>query len=132
LPNVADADIIGVFLSGTTCESLVHKLGCKGLRTTKELFDIASSHASVEETVGAIFDRAKGKPKRDESTDEGTSNRPGKKKNKTNNGGSLMVTADRKGSKAAVEETPDHFEKMLEKPCLNHAFPIKHLYNAPS
>ena len=30
LPNVADADVIGAFLSGITCESLVHKLGCKG------------------------------------------------------------------------------------------------------
>ena len=28
LPNVADANVIGDFLSGTTCESLVHKLGC--------------------------------------------------------------------------------------------------------
>ena len=31
LTDVADADVIGAFLSGTTCESLVHKLGCKGL-----------------------------------------------------------------------------------------------------
>ena len=46
LPNVADTDVIGAFLSGTTCESLVHKLGCKGPRTTKELLDIATSHAS--------------------------------------------------------------------------------------
>ena len=30
LPNVADADVIGAFLSGTTYESLVHKLGHKG------------------------------------------------------------------------------------------------------
>ena len=31
LPNVTDVDMIGAFLSRTTCESLVHKLGCKGL-----------------------------------------------------------------------------------------------------
>ena len=30
LPNVADADVIGPFLSGITYESLVHKLGHKG------------------------------------------------------------------------------------------------------
>ena len=30
LPNVADAYMIGAFLFETTCESLVHKLGCKG------------------------------------------------------------------------------------------------------
>ena len=30
LPNVTDTDVIGAFLSEMTCESLVHKLGCKG------------------------------------------------------------------------------------------------------
>ena len=30
LSNVADTDVIGAFLSGTACESLVHKLGRKG------------------------------------------------------------------------------------------------------
>ena len=30
LPNVADTDVIGAFLSGTTREFLVHKLGGKG------------------------------------------------------------------------------------------------------
>jgi hypothetical protein len=29
LPNVSDADVIGAFLTGTTYESLVHKLGRK-------------------------------------------------------------------------------------------------------
>ena len=54
----------------------------KGPRTTKELLDIATIHASGEEAVGEIFDRPKGKAKRDEDTGEGTSNRPNKKKNK--------------------------------------------------
>jgi len=27
-----------------------------------------------------------------------------------------------------MEGTPNHFEKLLEGPCLNHAFPIKHMY----
>jgi hypothetical protein len=66
LPNVTNADIIGAFLSGTTCESLVHKLGRKRPRITKELLDIATSHASGEEAVRAIFDRSRGKAKRDE------------------------------------------------------------------
>ena len=30
LPNIADANVIGAFLSETTYKSLVHKLGCKG------------------------------------------------------------------------------------------------------
>ena len=30
LPNIADIDVIGAFLSRTTYESLIHKLGHKG------------------------------------------------------------------------------------------------------
>ena len=47
--------------------------------------------------VRAIFDRLKGKAKRDKDADEGTSNRPIKKKNKQWREGSLMATTDRKG-----------------------------------
>ena len=39
-----------------------------------------------------------------------------------------MATADHKGGRKPTEGTPDHFEKLLEGPCLNHAFPVKHLY----
>ena len=39
-----------------------------------------------------------------------------------------MATADYKGGQKPTEGTLDHFEKLLEGPCLNHAFPIKHLY----
>jgi hypothetical protein len=73
-------DIIRAFLSRTTCESLVHKLGCKGPWTTKELLDIATSHVSSEEVVEAIFDRPKGKAKWDKDASEGTSNCPNKNK----------------------------------------------------
>jgi hypothetical protein len=106
---------------------LVHKLGQKSPRTTKELLNIATSHASGEEAVGAIFDHARGKAKRDEDADEGASNRL-KKKNKPRCVDSFMATAKRKGKKASTEGTPDHFEKMLEGPCPNHAYPIKHAY----
>ena len=40
-----------------------------------------------------------------------------------------MATTDCKGGRKPTEGTPDHFEKLLEGPCPNHAFPIKHLYN---
>jgi hypothetical protein len=56
LNNLADADIICAFISETTSETLVHKLGRKGPRTTKELLDIATSHASGEDVVRVIFD----------------------------------------------------------------------------
>ena len=39
-----------------------------------------------------------------------------------------MATTDRKGGRKPTKGTPDHFEKLLEEPCQNHAFPIKHLY----
>ena len=74
--------MIGAFLSRTTCESLLHKLGRKGPRITKGLLDIATSHALGEEVVRAIFYRLKGKAKQDEDAGEGASNRPSKKKNK--------------------------------------------------
>ena len=75
LSSVADADIIGAFLAGTSCRSLVHELGRRGPRTTEELLNIATSFASGEEAVGAIFDRSKGKVKREEDANKGTSNR---------------------------------------------------------
>ena len=74
--------MIGAFLSGTTCESLAHKLGHRGPRTTKELLDITTSHASGDEAVGAIFDRLEGKAKQDEDAGEAASNRSAKRKNK--------------------------------------------------
>ena len=75
-----------------------------------------------------IFDRPKGKTKRDEDTGEGASNRPNKKKNKQPCEGSLVATADRKRGQKPAEGTPDHFEKLLRGPCPNHSFLIKHLY----
>ena len=65
-----------------TYESLVHKLGRKGPRTTKELLDIATSHTSGEEAVGVIFDHLEGMARRDKGAGEGTSNHSAKRKNK--------------------------------------------------
>jgi hypothetical protein len=81
LPDVVDADIVSVFLSGTTCKSLVHKLGCRKPRTTHELLDVATNHASGKEAVGAVFTdgRAKGKAKQ-EDQHEGPSSRQEKRK----------------------------------------------------
>ena len=91
--------------------------------------DIATSHASGEEAVGAIFDRSDGKTRRDEDAGEGASNRPAKRKNKKQRRDNLLVAAaDRKGGWKPMEGTLNHFEKMLEGPCPNHAFLAKHLY----
>ena len=75
-----------------------------------------------------IFGRPKGKAKWDENADEGASNRPNKKKKKQRREGSLVATTDRKGGQKPAGGTPAHFEKLLEGPCLNHAFTIEHLY----
>ena len=90
--------------------------------------DIATSHASGEEAVGAIFDHLEGKARWDEDIDEGASNRSAKRKNKKQRrGDSLMAAVDRKGGWKPIEGTPNHFENLLEGPCPNHAFPVKHL-----
>jgi hypothetical protein len=117
LPNITDTNIISAFLSGTTNKTLVHKLGRKSPRTTKELFDITTSHVSGEEVVGAIFNRTRGKAKQDEDVGEGASNRSKKKKkNKPRSGDLLVAATERKGKKVSTEGAPDHFEKMLERP----------------
>ena len=38
-----------------------------------------------------------------------------------------MAAADHKGGQKPTEGAPNHFKKMLEGPCLNHTFPVKHL-----
>ena len=76
-------DVIIAFLSRMTYESLIHKLGCLKPRTTRNLLDVATNHASGEEVVGAVFNgvRDKGKAKR-EDQDEGPSTQRGKKNKK--------------------------------------------------
>ena len=111
-----------------TYESLVHKLGHKGPWTTKELLDIATSHTLGEEAVRAIFDHLKGKARWDEGAGKGTSNHSAKRKNKKQRReDSLVAATDHKGGRKPIEGTPNHFKKLLEGPCLNHAFPVKHL-----
>ena len=38
-----------------------------------------------------------------------------------------MAAADRKVGRKPTEGTPNHFKKLLEGPCPNHAFLVKHL-----
>jgi hypothetical protein len=59
LPSVADADIASAFWDGIMCHSLVHELSREQPKTTKELLNIATRHASGEEAVGANFTLAK-------------------------------------------------------------------------
>jgi hypothetical protein len=52
---------VHAFFEGTTYWDLVHELGRSPPIDFNELFDIATSFASGEEAVGAIFDGNKGK-----------------------------------------------------------------------
>jgi hypothetical protein len=55
LPNITDSDVIGAFLTSTTCRDLVSKLGRKTPTRASELMDIATKFASGQEAVEAIF-----------------------------------------------------------------------------
>ena len=94
-------DVIRAFLSGTTYESLIHKLSCLKPGTTHDLLDVAMNHASDEEAVGAVFSggRDRGKAKR-EDQGEGPSTQMGKKnkKDRCRSANLALVTvADRMG-----------------------------------
>jgi hypothetical protein len=148
LPDIVDADVVGAFLSGTTCHSLVHKLGCLKPKTTKDLLDPATNHASGEEAVKAIFEKAKAKEPNNQ--EEGTSTQPEKKKRTKpwkRRGDNFVAMADRppkqrakaapvpKAAPATGSAPPatarppsDFFEKMIEKTCPNHGYPVPHTF----
>jgi hypothetical protein len=52
---VAQSEIVHAFLEGMTCRGLVRELGRSSSVDSNELFDIATSFASREEVVGAIW-----------------------------------------------------------------------------
>ena len=99
LPDVVDVDVISAFLSRMTYESLIHNLGCLKPRSTHDLLDVATNHASGEEVVGAVFNIGwdKGKSKRMDQ-DEGPSTQRGKKNKKDRHrttNSTLVAAADR-------------------------------------
>jgi hypothetical protein len=81
LPSVAQSEIVHAFLEGTTCRDLVRELGRSTPADSNELFDIATSFASGEEAVGAIFDGKKGK-RSDDAPAEGSKPREPYRKDK--------------------------------------------------
>jgi hypothetical protein len=81
LSSVAQSEIVHAFLEGTTCRDLVHELGRSPPVDSNELFDIATSFASGEEAVGAIFDGKKGK-RVDDAPVEGSKSKDPQQKHK--------------------------------------------------
>jgi hypothetical protein len=72
---------VHAFLEGTTCQDLIRELGRSPPVDSNELFDIATSFASGEEAVGAIFDGKKGK-RVDDAPAEGSKSKEPQQKHK--------------------------------------------------
>jgi hypothetical protein len=72
---------VHAFLEGTTCRDLVRELERSPPVDSNELFDIATSFASGEEAVGAIFDSKKGKHV-DDAPAEGSKSKEPQQKHK--------------------------------------------------
>jgi hypothetical protein len=142
LPSVAQSEIVHAFLEGTTYRDLVRKLGRSPPVDSNELFDIATSFASGEQAVRAIFDGWKGKRVDDAPAEKGKSKEPqqrhkqGKKGKKPHREAraqgrdddgdeALAVDPARRGPRAAPRG-PGVFDDMLKKPCPYHKTPVNH------
>jgi hypothetical protein len=141
-PSVAQSEIVHAFLEGTTCRDLVRELWRSPLVDSNELFDIATSFASGEEAVGAIFDGKKGK-RMDDAPAEGSKSKEPHRKDKRGKKGkkprreareqghdgnddeALAVDPARRGPRPAPRG-PGVFDDMLKKPCPYHKTPVNH------
>jgi hypothetical protein len=102
-------------------------------RTTRELLNIASNHTEGEEAVVATLITPQGKGKQVVDHGEGTSScfKKKKKNDKCRRDDNLVAAVERKashpkGNPAKHSSPKDHFEKLLNAPCLHHEVPIKH------
>jgi hypothetical protein len=98
-----------------------------------ELLDITSNHADGEEAVAATLNAPHGKGKQVVDHSEGTSScfKKKKKNDKCCRDDNLVATVERKashpkGNPAKPAPSKDHFEKLLDAPCLYHEVPVKH------
>jgi hypothetical protein len=142
LPSVAQSEIVHAFLEGTTCRDLVRELGRSPPVESNELFDIATSFASGDGAVGAIFDGKKGK-RVDDAPAEGSKSKDPQQKHKRGKKGkkprreareqgrdddgdeALAVDPARRGPRVAPRG-PGVFDDMLKKPCPYHKTPVHH------
>jgi hypothetical protein len=138
---MARFEIVHAFLEGTTCRDLVHDVGRSAPVDSNELFDIATSFASGEEAVGAIFDGKKGK-RVDDAPAEGSKSKDPQQKHKRGKKGkkprreareqgrddgddALAVDPARRGPRVPPRG-PGVFDDMLKKPCPYHKTPVNH------
>jgi hypothetical protein len=134
---------VHAFLEGTTCRDLVRELRRSPPVDSNELFDIATSFASGEEAVGAIFDGMKGK-RADDASAEGSKSKDPQQKHKRGKKGkktrreareqgrddddddeALAVDPARRGPRAAPRG-PRVFDDIQKKPSPYHKTPVNH------
>jgi hypothetical protein len=150
---VADADVILAFWDGLMCRSLVNELGLEQPKTTKELLEIATWHASGEEAIEVAFtlvnagmavSGGQGTPTSTtvRSTKKGA--KGGKKGQKcrlhhiaimasngdteeeVNNSNKEFMATTECDLKRRTRPSKDHLEKILKVACPHHPYPIKH------
>jgi hypothetical protein len=145
LPSITQSEIVHAFLEGMTCRDLVRELGCSPPVDSNELFDNATSFASGEEAMGALFDGKKGKCV-DDTPAEGSKSKEPQQKHKRGKKGKkgkmprhearaqghdddgdevLAVDPARRGPRVAPRG-PDVFDDMLKKPCPYHKTSVNH------
>jgi hypothetical protein len=120
----------------------VRELGRSPPVDSNEPFNIATSFASNEEAVGAIFDGKKGKHVNDTPAEGSKSKEPRQKHKRGKKGKkprrearaqghdddgdeALVVDPTRRGPRAAPRG-PGIFDDMLKKPCPYHKTPVNH------
>jgi hypothetical protein len=132
LPNITDSDVIGAFLTGTTCQDLVSKLGRKTPTKASELMDIATKFASGQEAVEAFFWKDKqpqGRQKEDvpeASAQRGTKKAKKKSQAKRDATDADLVAAIDHRNPRKPPGGANLFDKMLKELCPYHQYPIKH------
>ena len=108
---------------------MVHKLGCQKLRTTHEVQEIATNHASGEEAVGAaVFERDPQAAKEKQHDRDRPSLSCKDKRNKKNR--RPPATGEVVATEHQDKRPPrnDHFNQLLEKPCTNHGYSVNHKF----
>jgi hypothetical protein len=133
LPHATDNDAISAFQNGTTCTSLIHRLGRRMSRTTRELLDTTSNHADGKEAITVTLNTPQGKGKKVVDHGEGMSSRFKKKKKNDKRhcddnfvAGVERKTSRPKGNPTKPAPTKYHFERLLDSLCPHHKVSIKH------
>jgi hypothetical protein len=150
---VSDTDVVSAIWDSTMSCSLVHEFDREQPKTTKELLDIATRHASGEEAIRAAFTLveagaaigsgrtappnitvsstkkdAKGRKKGQKCCPHhlATMANNGKIGKEIENSDEEFMVATEHDFKWHTRPPKEHFEKILEASCPHHLFPVKH------